>query len=211
MPMYITHRWLSIVEGCVLVALGIKLLSASQLLISGTAGLGLILIQVTDLSFGQLFFVLNLPFYLLSLYALGWQFTLRTFISVSLLTGLTELLDRFVTLQIGEPVLAAVMGGLLLGFGLIILFRHQASLGGFNIMAIFMERRFGIHAGKTTLALDLTVLVLGLCLLEPSKVIWSLFGFVALSSVMGRYHNPPAWARPQAAESRTPTPVAAKR
>jgi uncharacterized membrane-anchored protein YitT (DUF2179 family) len=193
-----THRWLSIVEGCLLVALGIHLLQTSQLLISGTAGLGLVLVQVTNLSFGQLFFLLNLPFYILAWRSLGRSFTLRTFFSISLLSLLSELMARYVELTM-HPLLAAPLGGLLVGFGLILLFRHNASLGGLNILAVYLERRFDWHASLTLLVGDLGILLLALLLLEPAQVIWSLLAFLALSSVVKRYHRPPAWATPKPA------------
>ncbi|MFK7159974.1 YitT family protein [Marinospirillum sp. MEB164] len=196
--MQTTHRWLSIIEGCLLVALGVHLLQVSQLLISGTAGLGLVLIQVTNLSFGQLFFLLNLPFYILAWRTLGRAFTLRTFLSISLLSVLSELMARYVHLEI-HPILASVLGGLLVGFGLILLFRHQASLGGMNILAVYLERRFNWHASTTLLIGDLGVLLLALLLLEPAQVIWSVLAFIALSSVVKRYHRPPAWAVPKPA------------
>ena len=197
--MVTTHRWLSILEGCLLVALGIHLLNSSNLLISGTAGLGLTLQHVTGLTFGQLFFILNLPFYLLAIRYMGWSFTLRTFTAVSLLALLSELMRRWLDFTVVQPAMAAVLGGLLVGFGLIILFRHQASLGGINILAMYLERRFDIHAGKTTLACDILILALACLVFTPEQIAYALLAFLALSSVMGRYPRPPAWARvPQA-------------
>ncbi|SIP96671.1 YitT family protein [Marinobacterium stanieri] len=190
-----THRWLSILEGCLLVALGIHLLDTSGLLISGTAGMGLLLQQLTGLSFAQLFFLLNLPFYILSLRCMGWHFTLRTFAAVSTLTLLSELMRRWFDFSISEPLLAAIVGGMLVGFGLIILFRHQASLGGLNILSIYLERRFDIHASKTTLAADILIVLAAFWLFEPLQVIFSLAAFLSMASVVGRYHRPPSWAQ----------------
>lgn len=192
--MYFTHRWLSILEGCLLVALGVHILNSASLLISGTAGLGMILVHLTDLSFGQLFFLLNLPFYLLALRYMGRSFTIRTFCSISLLSLLSELMQRFMLIEI-EPMFAAVLGGMLIGFGLIILFRHNASLGGLNILAMYLERRFTIHPGKTTLVGDLLIVSLALLLLDSQQVGFSLIAFVVMSSVVGRYHRPPVWAK----------------
>ncbi|PPC78742.1 membrane protein [Pokkaliibacter plantistimulans] len=197
--MIITHRWLSILEGCLLVALGIHLLNSSHLLISGTAGMGLIVQHLSTLSFGQLFFILNLPFYLLAIRCMGRAFTVRTFISVSLLSLLSELMRRYLDFNIAEPVLAAVLGGMLVGFGLIILFRHQSSLGGLNILAMYLERRFGIHAGKTTLVGDILIVSVAFFVFEPAQVLYSLVAFLFMSSVVGRYHRPPTWARVQTA------------
>ena len=199
--MNITHRWLSIVEGCLLVALGLHILNAAGLLISGTAGIGMILGKFTELSFGQLFFILNMPFYILAWRALGKAFAWRTFMSISLLSGLSELMRYYVHLTI-DPILSGILGGMLVGFGLIILFRHNASLGGLNILAVYLERRFGIHAGKTTLLADLGVLVAAITVLDLSHLLYSLLAFLLLSSVVGRYHRPPKWAQvPQVNEA----------
>ena len=59
-----------IVIGCFLVALGIKVLTSSELVIGGTAGMGMILQQLTPFSFGTLFFFINIPFYFYLLFSL---------------------------------------------------------------------------------------------------------------------------------------------
>ena len=191
--MKITHRWLSILEGCILVALGLHILNSAGLLISGTAGAGMILLRLTDFSFGQLFFLLNLPFYVLAWYTLGRDFTFRTFASVSLLSALSELMKHYAILSI-HPMLSAALGGLLVGFGLIILFRHQSSLGGLNILSVYLERKFGIHVSKTTFVADVCVLLAAITFLDLSHLGYSLIAFILLSSVVSRYHQPPQWA-----------------
>lgn len=200
--MNITHRWLSILEGCLLVAFGIHILNASQLLISGTAGVGMILLQLTSYSFGQIFFTLNIPFYILAWRGVGAEFALRTFLSVSLLAGLSELFRYYFVLEV-NLLLSAVLGGMLVGFGLIILFRHNASLGGLNILSVYLERRFAIHAGKTTLFADLCVLSVAVMVFELEQIAYSLVAFLILSSVVGRYHRPPDWAKAQEIENKS--------
>lgn len=192
--MNITHRWLSILEGCLLVAFGIHILNSSEFLISGTAGVGMILLKLTSFSFGQLFFMLNIPFYILAWRGVGRDFALRTFFSVSLLSAISELFRHYVVLEINF-LLSAILGGMLVGFGLIILFRHNSSLGGLNILAVYLERRFNIHAGKTTLFADLCVLITALLVFELEQIGYSLVAFLILSSVVGRYHRPPEWAK----------------
>lgn len=193
--MKITQQWLSILEGCILVALGLHILNAEGLLISGTAGAGMILLRLTELSFGQLFFILNLPFYLLAWYALGRDFTIRTFLSISLLSGLSELMQYYAVVEM-PPLLSAALGGLLVGFGLTILFRNNASLGGVNILSVYLEKTFGIHASKSMLAADICILIAAFAVLEFSELAYSLLAFVLLSSVVGRYHKPLKSAEP---------------
>ncbi|MGO3346022.1 MAG: YitT family protein [Marinomonas sp.] len=192
--MNVTHRWLSIIEGCLLVALGIHILNSAGLLISGTAGIGMILRQFTDFSFGQLFFLLNIPFYILAWRTLGRDFTISTFVSISLLSAFSELMRHYVSIDM-NPILSGTLGGLLVGFGLIILFRHNASLGGLNILSVYLERRYGIHASKTTFAADILVFTVAIFTLNAESIGYSLVAFVFLSSVVGRYHRPPKWAQ----------------
>jgi hypothetical protein len=111
------------------VSLGIFLFHQVGLLTGGTAGLALLLQQVTGISFGLLFFAMNLPFYALAWLRMGPRFTLNTFAAVATVSFMTDHLNA--VLQIGkiEPVYAALIGGTLIGMGLLIMFRHKASLG----------------------------------------------------------------------------------
>ena len=61
---------------------------------------------------------------------LGKAFTIRTALSVTLLSVLTWWLPRAITVQQIDGALAAVLGGLLCGSGMLFLFRHGASLEG---------------------------------------------------------------------------------
>lgn len=81
---------ITLIEGCLLVALGVRLLQAGGLLVSGTAGMSLLGADLTALSFGSLFFLINLPFYGLAWKQLGLNFTLRTLGCVSLLSVLSD-------------------------------------------------------------------------------------------------------------------------
>ncbi|MGL5609230.1 MAG: YitT family protein, partial [Aeromonas veronii] len=129
------------------VSLGIFLFHQVGLLTGGTAGLALLLQKVTGISFGLLFFGINLPFYALAWLRMGPRFTFNTFVSVAAVSYMTDHLNG--VLQIGkiEPLYAALIGGTLIGMGLLIMFRHKSSLGGFNILALFIQDRFGIRAG----------------------------------------------------------------
>lgn len=188
-----THaaQWLAIVEACLLVALGVQLINASDLLVGGTAGLGLILLQfVPDMTFGQLFFLINLPFYLIAMKYLGMGFTLRTFGAVTLLSVFSDLIEQNVSLNLSHPLMASVLGGLLIGLGLTFLIRAQASLGGITILAVFLERRAQINAARTTLVTDMCILTSGLFFFDLLTVLYSVIAFIAVGSVMGRYRKP---------------------
>ncbi len=190
MKIYAT-QWLAIVEASLLVALGVQLINASDLLVGGTAGLTLIALQfLPDMTFGQVFFLVNLPFYLIALRYLGVGFTLRTFGAVSLLSVFSDLISQYVSLELAHPLIASVLGGLLIGLGLTFLIRAQASLGGITILAVFLERRLSVNAARTTLVTDMGILIFGFVFFDALTVLYSIAAFIAVGSVMGRYRKP---------------------
>ena len=181
--------WYAQVEGCFLVALGICFLSASGLLVGGTAGIAILVNTLLPVTFGFWFFLVNLPFFYLAIRQMGKSFAIRSLICIVLVSTLSDILSYCVAFKALPEALGAMIAGGLIGIGLILLFRYRASLGGVNILALYMEERFGIHSGKTILSTDLAVAISGLALFPLDKVIWSLLGFVVLSSVLGRYHK----------------------
>ncbi|WP_110114453.1 YitT family protein [Bacillus sp. CGMCC 1.16541] len=187
--MNLTKQWLHIVFGCLLVAIGVYLLNTSNLVIGGTAGLSIILQHLTNISFGVLFFIINLPFYFMAITQIGLQFTIRSFISVSILSILSDLLAAFVTIELPHPLVGAISGGLFVGFGLIFLFRNGSSLGGINMLCVFLDKRFGINPGKTMFATDVIIVGSATAVFGIVQVLYSLVGIFVMSTVLGRYHK----------------------
>ncbi|MFT9850453.1 YitT family protein [Aneurinibacillus sp. REN35] len=175
--------------GCLLVALGIQVLTASDLVLGGTAGMSIVLHHITGLSFGALFFLINLPFYLLSVKQLGMNFTLKTFMSVTLLSILSDGISFLLDFKIPYSVVGAVLGGSFIGFGLILLFRSNSSLGGINIFAMFLSRRYGVNPGKTIMISDISIVCSALFVFGYIQILYSVLAIIVMSAVLGRYHK----------------------
>lgn len=171
-------------------ALAVMFLRRAELLTGGTAGLAFLSHYLTGWRFGLLFFTINLPFYIFALRALGWSFTLKTFIAVALLSAYSEWLPRLVTVDGLDPVFAAVMGGLLAGIALLILIRHKASLGGLGVLAIYLQERHGIRAGKFQMGADCLIVVASFFVVDAWHVLLSILGAVALNLVIAVNHRP---------------------
>lgn len=178
-----------IIAGSMLAAFGVVLLSAAHLLIGGTAGLGFLLRYSTGVSFGIAFFTMNLPFYWLAYKRLGLAFTIKTFSAVALTSVLTGILPQLIVIGSIEPLTAALFGGLLIGCGMLILFRHRASLGGFGILALYLQDRFGWRAGLVQLGLDCLVLVLSFFIASPFVIFCSVVGAVTLNLTLAINHR----------------------
>lgn len=188
------HHWLedlqAIVTAAAFASLGLRLLSHAGLLTGGLTGVALLLTRLLPLTFGQLFLLLNLPFAWLAVRQLGWRFTLKSFAAIALTSGLADWLHLAVRLEYLHPLYAAVLGGFLLGIALLILFRHQACLGGLNVLAIWLQRDRGVRAGVFQLVVDSGVLLASLFVVSPGTIALSLVGAVALNVVLAVNHRP---------------------
>jgi len=181
---------LALLLGTLVVALGLTFYGKAELATGGTAGIALLVGYATGREFGWVFFVLNLPFYLLAISRLGWPLTLRTFAAVTLLSLFTRLSAGWISLDAINPLYAAVAGGGLIGLGLLILFRHRAGLGGFNILAVHLQDRYGLRAGYFQLGVDVVILLVALFILPLEKVALSLVGAAVLNLVIAINHRP---------------------
>lgn len=181
---------IAIVVGTMFMALGVVIYTKAVLLAGSTAGLALLLQYASGIGFWWLFFAINLPFYVLAVRKLGWAFTLRTFAAVTLVSIFTRLTSDLVSFSHLDPLYAAVMGGALSGTGLLILFRHRTGLGGINVLAIYLQDRFGIRAGYFQLAVDLAILAAAVFVIPLDRLALSVLGAVIVNMTLAINHRP---------------------
>ena len=175
--------------GTALCALGVQFLGHAQLVTGQTAGLGVLLSYTTGWSFGIWFFVLNLPFYVLALMRMGLSFTVKSFAAVALVSLLSELFALTIRFDALPVWLASPLAGGLIGMGLIILFRHGASLGGIGVLALYLQDQTGFKAGYTQLVFDAALFAAALFLLPWQTVAWSLLGAVVTNLIIATNHR----------------------
>ena len=180
----------ALVSAAGLISLGVFFLQQANLLSGGTAGLALVLSEVGLSSFGRVFFVVNLPFYLIAWRHIGHRFTLNTLVAVTVISVCTDHLGLVVEIRQIGSVYAAVIAGLLTGCGMLILFRHNASLGGVGILAVYLQKRFGFPAGYTLLAADLSILGSGFLILPWWPMVLSAVSAALVSAVLVFNHKP---------------------
>jgi len=180
----------ALLTGTLFISLAVMMFKHAGLLTGGTAGLAFVLHYASGVGFGKLFFLINLPFYWLAWRYMGRDFTLKTFAAVALLSVLTEFQPLALTLQSLHPLYAAVMGGLLMGAGFLMLFRHRASLGGVGIVALALQQHRGWRAGKVQMAVDCAIVAAALFVVEPSRIAYSLVGAVVLNLTLAVNHKP---------------------
>lgn len=179
-----------LVSGTALASFGLFLLHASSTVTGGTAGLSLLLSYALPVPFEVMFVAVNLPFLLVAVRRKGVNFTVRTLLAIGLVTVFTRLHAAMLPQLAMPAAYATVLGNIIAGVGLLIVFRHRASLGGFNIVGLIMQERRGIPAGYVQLALDLLVVVAALAVLPLPSVALSALGAAVLNVCIALNHRP---------------------
>lgn len=179
----------AIVTGACFVALGVLFLQSCQLASGGITGLTLVTEHLVDIPFSVLFIVLNLPFFLLALLRMGKVFALSSVIGASLVSVVNEVLNMTVNIEMTSPYIAGIIGGFLMGVGMLMLFRHRCSIGGFNILAIYLQEKGIISAGKIQLLLDISVLIFLGITVDIAVILPTALSVLALNVVLIMNHK----------------------
>lgn len=178
-----------IASGSVLLAVGIALLHSGGILTGGVAGLALMLAKSLELQVGNVFFALSLPFLILAFFKKSQRFAFRSAINLVFVSVLVNQLDGVVDFDIKNKIAVAVIANLMLGIGLIVIFRHYSSLGGFNVVALLLQEKFKIPAGYVQLVFDVLVLLTGIATYGVALVVISAFGAILLNISLAINHR----------------------
>ena len=179
-----------LLSGTFVASLGIYLLKSAHAVTGGTAGLSLLLSYATGLSFGVLYLLTNLPFLVLAVRVKGWDFSVRTLLSIALVSGFAYLHPLMLPEAQLNPVYATLVGNLLTGVGMLMVFRHRSSLGGLNTLALIVQDKVGWRAGYVQLAMDVTIIAASLSVVPLANVLLSAAGAALLNVVLALNHRP---------------------
>lgn len=177
-------------NGVLVASLGIYLIQAAGAVTGGTAGLSLLLSYATPMSFGWLFVLINVPAFVVAAWQKGAVFTLKSLACVVAVSLATRVHADLLGLSSLHAAYGVVAGNLLAGSGLLILFRHGASLGGFNVIALLMQEKVGLRAGYVQMGLDVVVVIASVLVVDPGLVLLSALGAVLLNLVLALNHRP---------------------
>lgn len=181
---------LGLLTGTFAASFGLYLLNTAGAVTGGTAGLSLLLGFATGWPFAVLFAIINLPFAILAIWQKGWNFTVRTVLAIGLVSGFSALHPHMLIIASLQPWYGALAGNLLCGIGLLIVFRHRASMGGVNVVALVVQDRTGFRAGWLLMIFDVLVVAASAFVVPWANVLMSAVGAVLLNLVLALNHRP---------------------
>ncbi|MBI9081106.1 MAG: YitT family protein [Pseudodesulfovibrio sp.] len=130
------------------------------------------------------YFLLNIPLFLVAWKSVSKRFFLLNLFSMIVVSILTS----FIQLDMGieNEMYAAIVSGALMGAGCGIIFRSYGSGGGLDVIAVILNRKYGVRIGCFYLVVNLGVMLFALSRFTPDKIIVS-FVMLFICSVVTEY------------------------
>lgn len=137
-------------------------LAGNQIAAGGVSGLAVIGRHFLPLPLGVLTLALNIPILIFSAFVNGVRYTAGAFFGAVLQALFIDWLGVLPCLT-ADPLVAAVFGGALYGFGMAMLTRGNGSTGGTDLLNRTLLKKFpSMSIGKMSMILDGTVVVLAM-------------------------------------------------
>lgn len=168
--------YFAIAAGSALMSIGIGVfLVDARVVPGGVSGLAMALYYLSGnkIPIGILIWVLNIPLFIWGLKELGKKFGMRTFVGFSLNSFFIDFFRgdipgfSWIRLQDSQTVkelyhkdflFLILIGAVLLGIGLGIIFKFKGTTAGSDIIASIMHKRFGFKPGQSILIIDFVVI-----------------------------------------------------
>jgi len=157
-----------IIVGLIIYAVGwTGFLLPNQITTGGVTGLSAIIYFGTKIPIGVTYFCINAVLLVLSIKIFGFKFSFRTILSVLILTFLLSVLQPVFKepLVKGEPFMSCILGGVMCGMGIGLVFNLKGSTGGTDIIALIINKYRNISVGKALLICDV-------CIISSSYIIF---------------------------------------
>ena len=166
-----------ILLGNTVYALGIVMfVLPSGLITGGTTGLAQTAEHFLHIPVSVFVFLMNLCMFLLGAAVLGMKFALTTLVSsfyYPIILGIFQKIPALSNLT-REPMLAAVFGGLMIGFGIGSVIRAGASTGGMDIPPLILKKKFGLPVSVMLYVFDVTILVLQMFFSDKEQILYGI-------------------------------------
>lgn len=182
--------------GCFLTSVGLVFLTQLGFLTGQTAGIALLIAYPTGWSFGLVFFLINLPFYIFAYMRLGLEFTLKSLLCVTAVSLLADYLPLFIVFERLNPIVGTLVFGVTVGLGLLACFRHKGSLGGMGVLALVIQDSTGFKAGYFQIFVDVAIFAVAMFMFPASVVAYSLLGALVLNGVIAFNHRRDRYVAP---------------
>lgn len=163
-----------------------------KVVMGGVAGLSALIYYATGIPTGISIWVLNFTMLGIAFKALTKQFTIKTVVGVSIMSVIIGFLQPFFIahplITVGEDKFMHVLiGGALGGAGLGLVFSHNGSTGGTDILVALLNKHFRMSFGRAMQFIDITIISSSYLLFHSTETIVYGVAFTLIASYVCDY------------------------
>lgn len=174
--------------GCVLYGIGINAFFIPHNLLSGgISGFAIILYYTLGFSVGLTNFLLNIPIMVACYKYMGRQYTLISIfgtIASSIFVDATSFLAN--TTIIHDPIISTIAGGILMGIGNGLMYRHNGNGGGLDVVAAIVKKFYSLEMGNIVFAINCIIIAIAAYLFTLELAILTLIGTFITAAVTNK-------------------------
>lgn len=178
----------SVFLGNTISALGIGgFLIPAGMMMGGATGIGLAVNHYTGLPVSAALAVLNVVLFVVGAAVLGKAFALMTIISTFYSPFILEMVQQLIPEPLTQDImLATIIGGLLVGFGMGMVLRVGASTGGMDIPPLLLKKKAGIPVGVSMYAFDFAILAVQATFAGLERMLYSVILIIIYTVVIDK-------------------------
>ncbi|MBM7666643.1 uncharacterized membrane-anchored protein YitT (DUF2179 family) [Solibacillus kalamii] len=169
-------EYVFVIVGAAIIAFGFNVfLFPNQVASGGVSGISTILHGMFGWNAGIVQYAFNIPLFIAGVLVLGKKFGIKSFIGTIALPFfviLTESWDPWTL----NPLLGAIFGGIVVGLGIGLVFKGNASTGGTDLLAQIITKYTGLTLGTSVLLIDGLIAVSAAIVFDLEKGLYALIG-----------------------------------
>ena len=178
-----------IVIGALISAISCNLfLIPNHFLSGGLTGIAIILHYLFDLPIGIQNIIFNIPILYIAYHFFGRLYFFNTILGTGLYSffiDLTSFLTPYTPLH-NNPMLSAIVAGVVSGIGFGLILRANANTGGADVIAALIKKLYSYNIGTMIFALNCIIVLCGLCLFNFEVAIYTLIYMYIMGEVDNR-------------------------
>lgn len=169
-------EYVYVVVGAAIIAIGFNVfLLPNQVASGGVSGISTILHGLFGWNPGFVQYAFNVPLFIAGVLLLGKKFGIKSFIGTVTLP-LIVLLTNSWGPWTDNPLLGALFGGIVVGLGIGLVFKGNASTGGTDLLAQIITKYTGISLGTSVLLIDGIIAISAAIVFDLEKGLYALIG-----------------------------------
>lgn len=169
--------------GVLSAAFGLKgFLLPNEFIDGGATGISLLMQLITRVPFGFILVLVNLPFILLALRTVNFQFALKSIVSIIFLAIATHFLEFPIITS--DKLLISVFGGFFLGMGIGLAMRGGSVIDGTEVLAIYLSKKLSLTIGDIILLFNIVIFSFGAYMLSVEIALYAILTYISASKTV---------------------------